>query len=61
MVKDVTEERLLETVKTAKLESLMKRIGGFDTQQDWSATVSTSELQLLALLNYWWRLPHLRI
>ncbi|WP_054775089.1 hypothetical protein [Methylogaea oryzae] len=43
----VTEERIVDTLRSLKLEPVLKRVGGFDTQQDWDDVLSLSEQQLM--------------
>lgn len=45
----VTDEQIQSTLADAGLDSVEKRAGGLDTEQDWSDVLSLAEQQLLAL------------
>jgi vitamin B12/bleomycin/antimicrobial peptide transport system ATP-binding/permease protein len=44
----VTDEQILEILHSLKLESVMRRIGGLDTERKWADLLSLSEQQLIA-------------
>jgi putative ATP-binding cassette transporter len=46
--KQVTDEQILEILDSLKLESVLRRIGGLDTERKWGDLLSLSEQQLLA-------------
>ena len=46
--KQVTDEQILEILHSLKLESVLRRIGGLDTERKWGDLLSLSEQQLLA-------------
>jgi putative ATP-binding cassette transporter len=46
--KQVTDEQILATLHSLKLESVLRRIGGLDTERKWGDLLSLSEQQLLA-------------
>jgi putative ATP-binding cassette transporter len=45
----ITDDEITTTLENAGLGSIHTRAGGLDTEQDWSATLSLGEQQLLAL------------
>jgi putative ATP-binding cassette transporter len=45
----VPEERILETMRTLKIESLVTRYGGLDKRQHWENTLPLDDQQLLVL------------
>jgi putative ATP-binding cassette transporter len=42
------EISILEALRTLEIEALLKRFGGFDTQQTWESALTLTEQQLLA-------------
>jgi putative ATP-binding cassette transporter len=46
--KQVTNEQILEILHSLKLESVLRRVGGLETERKWADLLSLSEQQLLA-------------
>ena len=46
---DISDERILATVRDSELESLVERVGGLDVERDWPTILSLGERQQLAI------------
>jgi putative ATP-binding cassette transporter len=48
--KEIGEQRILAAIRDSDLESVLKRAGGLDIEQDWPAVLSLGEQQQLAII-----------
>ena len=46
---DISDERILATVRDSELEFLVERVGGLDVERDWPTILSLGERQQLAI------------
>ena len=58
---DLADERLLELLQEAHLETLAERVGGLETSHDWEKLLSTGEQQRLAFARVLVRAPRMVI
>ena len=55
---ETTDEQILEALNTLGLADLPAHLDSFDTPEDWGASLSLSEQQLLVLARAWLTSPH---
>lgn len=55
---EIPEDRILQTLKTLNLESLLSGFGGLDTRQHWENTLPLSDQQLLVVARILLAKPH---
>ncbi len=54
---DISDESILGLLRELKLDPVLARAGGLDTEQDWESLLSLGEQQLLAFGTFCWRNP----